>query len=97
MEKSKRKQLKCSHCGKSNPNNDNCFILHPEKRPSSTREKELEAKIGALEEKFKTLASLDQVIDPHIASGAKIGPSTPNYYMHGASGEVMDSMATTRV
>ena len=82
------KQLRCSHCGHNNHLVDNCFALHPEKRPTLEREKTLEAKIGALEERFRSLAS---------SSGAQVSSSTPNYYMFGASGEVVSSAALSQV
>ena len=72
--------MKCSHCGRLNHSEENCFILHPKKRPASEKEKALEAKIAALEAKFKTVASLGQVTGSGVSpsarahtSGAKIG------------------------
>ena len=59
---------------------ENSFALHPEQHPSSEREKALEAKIGTLEERFKSL----------------VNSSTPYYYMFRASGEVMSSAAVIR-
>lgn len=52
------KQFKCFHCEKLNHIEDDFFILHLEKRLSSTRKKALEAKISALGEKFKNLGYL---------------------------------------
>ena len=75
---------------------DNYFALHPEKRPTLEPEKTLEAKIGALEERFKSLASSGQILDSPTSSGAQASSSTPDYYMFGASGEVMSSAAVTR-
>ena len=90
------KQLKCFHCGRNNHAVENCFVLHPEKRPSTDREKALEAKVGALEERFKNLASSGQISDVPSSSGAQASSSTPDYYMFGASGEVVSSAAVTR-
>ena len=90
------KQLKCSHCGRNNHAVENCFALHPEKRPTSEREKAMEAKIGALEERFKSLASSGQILDSPSTSGTKDSSSTPDYYMFGASGQVVSSAAVTR-
>ena len=56
----------------------------------------MEAKLGALEEKFKTLASSGQILDSLAPSGAKASSSTPDYYMLGALGEVVSSAAVTR-
>ena len=44
--------------------------LHIEKRSSSKREKALEAKIGALEERFKNLMSSGKIMDsPSVGLG----------------------------
>ena len=62
--KPQRRQLKCNHCGGTNHDDDHCFKLHPELRPTSSglakseREKTLEMKIAELEDKLKTSASL---------------------------------------
>ena len=53
----------------------------------------LEAKIGALEERFKNLASSGQILDLPSSSGAKARSSILDYYMFGALGEVMSSVA----
>jgi hypothetical protein len=90
------KQLKCFHCGRNNHAVENCFALHPEKRPSSDRKKTLETKVGALEERFKNLASSGQILDVPSSSGAQASSSAPDYYMFGASGEVVSSAAVTR-
>ena len=68
---------------------------NPEKRPSTDREKTLEAKIGALEDMFKNLASSGQISDVPSSSGAQANSSTPDYYMFGTSGEVVSSAAVT--
>ena len=91
------KQLKWSHCGRNNHAVENCFALHPEKQPSSTRGKALEAKIGSLEEKFKIFASSGQILDSLSSSRDKASCLTPGYYMFGASREVVNSAAVTRV
>ena len=83
------KQLACFHCGKPNHTKDHCFILHPEKQPLSAWEKAMEAKLGDLEEKFKSLASSGQILTSSAPSGAKASSSTPHYYMLGAFGEVV--------
>ena len=72
------------------------FALHPEKQPYSDREKTMEAKIGALEERFKNLASSGQILDSPSSSGAQLSSLTLDYYMCGALGEVVSSAAVTR-
>ena len=89
------KQLRCSHCGRNNHAVANCFALHPEKRPTSERKNAMEAKIGALEERFKSLALSDQILDSPSSSGSHVNSSTPDYYMFGALGEVVNSTAVT--
>jgi hypothetical protein len=64
------KQLKCFHCGRNDHAVENGFALHPEKRPYFDREKTLETKIDALEERFKNLASSGQILDVPTTSGA---------------------------
>ena len=91
------KQLKCYHCGRNNHAMKNVFAFHPEKRPTSEREKAIEAKIGALKEKFKSLVSSDQILDSPSTSGTKASSSTPYYYMSGASEQVVSSAAVRRV
>ena len=90
------KQLKCSHCGRNNHAVENCFALHPEKRPSTDRKK-LEAIVGAFEERFKNLASSGQISDVPSFFGARASYFTLDYYMFGASREVVSSTAVTRV
>ena len=90
------KQLRCFHCGRNNHAVDNYFALHPEKHSSSERENALEAKIGALKERFKILASSGQILNSPSSSKAQASFSTPDYYMFGASGEVVSSAAVTR-
>jgi hypothetical protein len=90
------KQLKCSNCGRNNHAVENCFVLHPEKCPTSEWKKTMEAKIGALEERFKSLALSGQILDSPSTSGTKASSSTPDYYMFGASGQVVSSAAVTR-
>ena len=75
---------------------ENCFAFHPEKHLSSEQEKTLEVKIGALEERFKSLALSGQILDSPSFFGAQGSSSTPDYYMYGASGEVVSSAAVTQ-
>ena len=49
-----KKPLKYSHCSNAGHSNENCYMLHLEKRPSSTRVKEMEDMIKALAKKFDT-------------------------------------------
>lgn len=90
------KQLKCSHCGRNNHAVENYFALHPDKRPSTNREKAWEAKVGALEERFKNLAASGQISNVPSSSGTQASSSTSDYYMFGASGEIVSSAAVTR-
>ena len=57
--------------------------------------KALEAKIGALEERFKSLVSSGQILDSPSSSGAQASSSTSDYYMFEASGEVVSFAAVT--
>lgn len=93
-EKTKKKRLKCSHCGRLNHNDKNCVILHPDKRPVSEKEKALDAKIAALETKFKTVASLGQVTESKVSPSAQAHTLDPEVYMFGASGEMAAAVAT---
>ena len=86
--------MKCSHCGRLNHSEENCFILHPEKRPASEKEKALEAKIAALEAKFKTVASLGQVTGSGVSPSARAHTFGSDVYMFGASGEMAAAVAT---
>ena len=72
------------------------FRSCPKKRPYLKLEKTLEAKIGSLEERFRSLASSSQILDSPSSSRAQASSSTPDYYMFGASGEVVSSTAMTR-
>jgi hypothetical protein len=95
-EKSKRKQLKCNHCGGTNHDVDHCFQLHPERRPAnyvqgkSQREQTLEAKVAELEQQLKSSASFAQIVEPHAGAST----STSDLYMFGASGEVAAAAST---
>lgn len=60
---------------------ENCFDLYLEKRPSFEQKKTLEAKIGALEERFKKLASFVQFLKLSAPSKTKGSSFTPDYYM----------------
>ena len=73
----------------------NRFALHPTKYFSEL-ENALEAKIGALKERFKNLASSDQILDSPSSSEAKASSSTADYYIFKASREVVSSAAVTR-
>ena len=55
----------------------------------------LKAKIGELEEKLKSLASSGQILDSPSSFEAKASSSTPDYYVFGASGEVVISVVVT--
>ena len=66
------------------------------KRPSTELEKALEAKLHALEKRFKNFASSGQILESPAPHGAKASSSTPDYYMFGASREVVSSAAVTR-
>ena len=90
------KHLKCFHCRRNNHVVENCFALHLEKCLYFDWEKMLEAKIGALEERFKSLALSSQILDSLSSSEATASSSTPNYYMFGTWGEVVNSAAVTR-
>ena len=56
----------------------------------------MEAKIEALEEKFKSLVSSCQILDSPSSTEARASSSTPDYYMFGTSGEVVSSVSATR-
>ena len=62
-----RKSISCSHNKKPGHSHENCFILHPEKRPSSSATesaavKALQAELAELKKKMSTMASLGQVV-----------------------------------
>ena len=76
---------------------ENCFAFHREKRSSSERKNALEAKIGALEERFKSLASFGQIFDSPCSFGAQASTCTLDCFMFGTSGEVISSATVTRV
>ena len=75
---------------------ENCFALHPKKCLFFERKKTLEAKLGALEERLENLASSDQIFESLVPPEAKASSSTPDYYMFGASGNVVSLAAMTR-
>lgn len=75
---------------------DNCFVLHPEKQPSSALEKVLEVKIGTLGERIENLASSSQILDPQVPSRVYASSFTLDYYMLGTSREVVSSATVTR-
>ena len=68
-----------------------CFAFHPEKRPSWEQKNMLEAKIA-----FKSLVSSGQILDTPSSPGAQANSSTLDYYIFGASGEVVSSAAVRR-
>lgn len=90
-----KKPLTCSHCGKAGHSDENCFILHPEKRPgSSSREKTLEAEIAELKKKLSTSASLGQVADVRAPERRPCSSFAMDGYLYGAFGEVVAAVAT---
>ena len=90
------KQLRCFHCGRNKHAVDNYFALHPDKCRTLEEEKTIEIKIGALEERFKSLVSSGQILDSPSSSGAQASSSTLDYYMFGALGEVVSSAAVSQ-
>ena len=98
--KTQKKQLKCNHCGRLNHDDDHCFQLHPELRPSSNlseKEKALQAQIDKLQEQLKAtkaVASSAQIVDSRAFSGAKASTSSSDYYLFGATGEMVAAAAT---
>jgi hypothetical protein len=61
-----------------------------------TKKKMLKTNIGALEERFKNLASFSQIIELTATSGAKANSSALDYYIFEAAGDVVSSTAVTR-
>jgi hypothetical protein len=82
------KQLKCSYCGQTNNEVDNCFSLYPKKCHYSERKKTLEAKIDTLDDIFNNLASFSQILDSPSSFELKASFSIPDYYIFSALGEV---------
>lgn len=66
--------------------------MHPKKRPSSKKEKSLEAKLVVFEEKLKTIASLGQVIQ--LQRSINLEANASHLYMFGAVGQVVATIAT---
>ena len=93
-EKSKKKELKCTHCGRLNHDLDHCFVLHCEKCPMSEKEKAMEAKIAELEKRFNIVALLGQVTNAEWTSQVGVSESTTNPYTFGASGKMVVAAAT---
>ena len=91
--KSKKKQLKCSHCGRLNHDLDHCFVLHSEKRSVLEKEKALESKIAEFEKTFNNVASLGQVTKSKWTSRVGATESTINPYMFGAFREMVAAVA----
>ena len=56
----------------------------------------METKIEAFEERFKSLASSGQTLDSSSSSAPQASSSTLDYYMFGASGEVVSSATVTQ-
>ena len=56
----------------------------------------METNFGALEERFKNLASSGQMLELPAPPRTKASLSTFNYYMFGASGEVVSLVVVTR-
>ena len=65
------KQLKYFHCGYNDHTVDNYFALHPKERRSSYPKNALEAKVGALKENFKNLASSGQILNVSFSFGTQ--------------------------
>ena len=57
----------------------------------------LEAQIDTLEEKFKKLAPTGQILDLPVSSKPHASSSTPDFYVFGASSEVIDWATVIRV
>ena len=90
-----KKPPTCSHCGKTGHTDENCFVLHPEKRPSSSsREKTLEAEIAELKKKLSASASLGQVADVRAPVRPPPSSAAMDAFLYGASGEVVAAVAT---
>lgn len=90
--KTTKKQLKCNYCGKLGHDDNHCFILHLENRPSLKKKKSLKAKLAILEEKLKIVALLGQVIQPE--GSLKSRASASNLYIFGAVCQVVKVVAT---
>ena len=73
----------------------NCFAHHLEKRFFFRWKKTLEAKIGALEERFKNLASSGQILDSPSSSKANVSSFFLDYHMFGVLEKMMSSEAMT--
>ena len=73
----------------------NYFAIHPQKQHFSERVKMLEAKLGALEKRFKNLASSGRILESLAPLGAKASLSTPFYYIFRTLEEVMSLTAVT--
>ena len=63
-----KKPMMCSHYGRFGHSHENCFFLHPKKRPGASRVRSdlvkfLQAKVAELKKKIVTMASLGQVAD----------------------------------
>lgn len=94
-----KKPLTCSHCGKSGHGSENCFVLHPEKRPTSSGAgseavKTLQAELAELKKQMSAMASLGQVVNTTAPVWGPGSSSTMGTYFHGALGQVVAAVAT---
>ena len=79
-----KKPMTCSHCGKSGHSDENCYALHPEKRPRSLAArsdvvKTLQAELAELKKEMSAMASLGQVADtqPPVRGRGSSSPWMP--------------------
>ncbi len=94
-----KKTVTCSHCGKSGHSDENCFSLHPEKRPrpstaGSDVVKTLQAELAELKKQMSAMAWLEQVAETEAPVRGRGSSSTMDAYLYGASGEVVAAVAT---
>ena len=82
-------ELKCSHYGWNNQAVKIVTFSLQKNHPSFEQENLLDKNIGALEERFKKLASYGQILDLLAPFGDHASSSTPDYYMFRAKCEVM--------
>jgi hypothetical protein len=94
-----KKSVVCSHCSKSGYNNENYFVVHPKKRPTSSSAsseamKNLLAKIAELKKQMSTMASLGQKVDTRALMRRQNSSSWMDAYLYGASKDVVAAIAT---
>ena len=94
-----KKPTTCSHCGKAGHSNENCFVLHPEKRPTSSGAgseavKTLQAELAELKKQMSAMASLGQVVDTTAPVWRPGSSSAMDAYFHGALGQVVAAVST---